>query len=194
MWSQHIDAEAVLEIPKEDERTTYGVVLAGAVDVDDEPVGVWQAFRSGASVQITSGAPADLVIARVTGPSAAALSVVDIAGQRDLVFAGGSSHVRIVFEDGPASLQVMLTSRDAPVPKHQHEKAWEVIGLLSANGTFSMGGDPVAASAERILAIPPATEHAWQPAGDMPLLAVQLYVPPGPEQRFKQLAESAGPP
>ncbi len=40
-----------------------------------------------------------------------------------------------------------------------------------------------------IFAVPPATKHAFKAAGTDPTLAIQVYSPPGPEQRFKKLAE-----
>ena len=40
-------------------------------------------------------------------------------------------------------------------------------------------------------AVPPATKHAWKPDEGSTLVAIQLYTPPGPEQRFKALAAAA---
>ena len=42
-----------------------------------------------------------------------------------------------------------------------------------------------------VVAMPKGTLHAWLPGGKKPLLALQMYVPPGPEQRFKKLAADA---
>jgi hypothetical protein len=38
------------------------------------------------------------------------------------------------------------------------------------------------------VAVPSGVEHAFVPGGTRPFVAVQLYVPPGPEQRFRKLA------
>jgi mannose-6-phosphate isomerase-like protein (cupin superfamily) len=45
-----------------------------------------------------------------------------------------------------------------------------------------------------VVAIPKGALHAWEPAGSKPLIALQIYVPPGPEQRFKKLAEGVSAP
>jgi len=42
-----------------------------------------------------------------------------------------------------------------------------------------------------IAMIAPGVPHAWKPSGSSPLIAVQMYWPPGPEQRFKKLAEES---
>ena len=42
------------------------------------------------------------------------------------------------------------------------------------------------------LAVQPPLEHAFEPDGRTDLFAVQLYMPPGPEQRFKALAAKSG--
>jgi mannose-6-phosphate isomerase-like protein (cupin superfamily) len=107
-------------------------------------------------------------------------------------------HARIAFEGAgqKASLGMLMASKDAPVPQHQHDDAWEILAVLRGHGTARRADAPgaelaaFAVSDGAVVAVPKATQHAWTPAGDVPLVAVQLYVPPGPEQRFKKLAES----
>jgi mannose-6-phosphate isomerase-like protein (cupin superfamily) len=207
LWSHRLEPTSELALPSNPDLVLYGVVVAGAVAVgNDQVIGTWHAFRApGVGVKLAPDGdrPADVVLAFVSdgqavrdvakrraapGRGPELLDVVDVNAKEDLVFAKGSSHVRIAFEDGPASLQIMLASKDAPVPRHEHAKSWEVIGLLQGNGSFSLGGKAREVTTQTILAIPPATDHAFAPAGDTGLLAVQLYVPPGPEQRFKELA------
>ena len=43
---------------------------------------------------------------------------------------------------------------------------------------------PLDGSREANVGVP----HAYRPAGTSPLVSVQLFLPPGPEQRFKKLA------
>mgnify|MGYP002065004827 CR=1 FL=1 len=40
-----------------------------------------------------------------------------------------------------------------------------------------------------VVAVPTGVRHHWVPSGERSLLGVQLYIPPGPEQRFKELAQ-----
>jgi hypothetical protein len=73
-----------------------------------------------------------------------------------------------------------------------------MLGVLRADGTLRRAAAEAGSGAAdlaairiadgAIAAIPTGALHAWEPDGTKPLVAVQLYVPPGPEQRFKQLA------
>ncbi|MEZ4295401.1 MAG: hypothetical protein R3B70_10530 [Polyangiaceae bacterium] len=183
----------------------------------------WGAFRApGAGVTVEAvGGAARLVLA-VAGDSApiaetAALlkerktlkkvawsarpqkvETVDLKGSPDLVMVGGALHVRLGFETGRASFELLFASKNAPVPPHVHEGSWEILAPLWADGTgrrASSAGEgemtDVAMSDGMVMAIPKGTLHAWVPADKKPLLAVQMYVPPGPEQRFKKLAADA---
>ena len=95
-----------------------------------------------------------------------------------------------------ASLGLLLASKDAAVPQHQHDGTWEVLAVLRGTGTLKhakvAGSNDLASLSVTdgtVAMIPPGAQHAWQPKGDKPLVAIQLYAPPGPEQRFKKLAE-----
>jgi mannose-6-phosphate isomerase-like protein (cupin superfamily) len=128
------------------------------------------------------------------------IETVDLAASRDLVWAGGAMHARIGFE-GPskkASLGVLIASKDAPVAKHAHADSSEILAALRADGTVQRA--PTSAATELapfkvtdgvVTAIPKGVQHAWEPGNTKPLIALQLYVPGGPEQRFKKLAEDA---
>ncbi len=120
---------------------------------------------------------------------------IDLKSQPDLSWAGGAVHARIGFESGRASFGLLFASRDAPVAPHIHENSWEILAALSADGTArrasSMGATEMsefAVTDGTIVAMPKGLLHAWVPGGKKPLLAVQMYLPPGPEQRFKKLA------
>lgn len=107
-------------------------------------------------------------------------------------------HARIAFEgEGQrASLGLLMASKDAPVAEHRHDTSWEILIALSAEGTLKKADDPkstetkaIPVSDGQILMVQKAHLHSWQPAGSKPLVGIQLYLPPGPEQRFKKLAE-----
>ena len=128
------------------------------------------------------------------------LRIIDFNQSSDLAFAGGKVHARLGFEKGRASFGLLAATADAPVPPHVHDASWEVIGLLSAAGEFQRGKeagaelDPEQAEQLRdgaVVTVPKGVRHGWSPAGERALFAVQLYVPPGPEQRFRKLAAAA---
>jgi hypothetical protein len=128
----------------------------------------------------------------------AAVETVDLNTATDLAWGKGAMHARLGFESGRASFGILLASKDAPVLPHVHETSWEVLAPLWAEGTAKRA--PSVGASEMIdipmtdgtvVAMPKGTQHAWSPGGKKPLLAVQMYVPPGPEQRFKKLAADA---
>lgn len=124
---------------------------------------------------------------------AAAIARVDLAQSKNHAWAGGAFHARIAFggADGalPASLETLLASAGAGVPEHDHP-GWESIAILSGKGTMKVAGTdhPVAPGA--VFHIPAKVRHSFAAAGDTPLLAVQIYSPSGPEQRFVGLAQA----
>ncbi len=127
----------------------------------------------------------------------AAVSTVDLLKSQDLAWGGGAMHARIAYDapDGRAAFELLIASEDAPVAEHQHDTSWEILGAMRADGTLKRASGPGAPVQAEIpvtdgvvSAIPTGTRHAWVPGGRKPLIAVQLYVPPGPEQRFKALA------
>jgi quercetin dioxygenase-like cupin family protein len=193
------------------------VVLDGTVDIQPlgapkqavKGVGPWHGVRAqgaGVSIHVTSATPAR--IARVfVGPDhpgkklplsktfkregkGAALVPFDFSALPDLAWGQGAYHARIGWED-PAALAVLDAvsfSHDAKVAEHVHEKEWECLAVLTGEGEVIIAGTPKSMSPGSIACIPPNTKHAWLPRGKDPLYALQVYTPPGPEQRFKKLA------
>lgn len=118
----------------------------------------------------------------------------DLAASADLSWASGAVHARLGFEgEGQrASLGALLASPDAPVPPHQHETSWEILTALDAEGslrlTVASGVNERPVKAGASVAVPRGATHEWVPGHTRPLVGLQVYVPPGPEQRFKALA------
>lgn len=125
------------------------------------------------------------------------VETINLAAATDLAWGGGAMHARIGFEGAAqrASLGILLASKDAPVPQHKHDTSWEILIALRAGGTLKRAEradatDIAQVSVEdgSVAAIAKGALHTWEPAGVKPLVALQMYVPPGPEQRFKALA------
>jgi quercetin dioxygenase-like cupin family protein len=122
----------------------------------------------------------------------------------DLSWASGAFHARIAFgvpEVRRASLELLIGSEDAPVAEHDHPASWELLTALTAAGTLVLpasttvdGGvapREVQVADGQIVRVPPGVRHRWAPAGSRPLVAVQVYAPAGPEERFRALARAA---
>ncbi len=76
----------------------------------------------------------------------------------------------------------------AGAAEHAHPGSWEVLCAVDANGTFIIDNVTKTLHARQVVIVPPGAKHAWQPVAGSWLQAVQFYVPPGPEQRFKAFA------
>jgi quercetin dioxygenase-like cupin family protein len=113
----------------------------------------------------------------------------ELLGTPDLAWAGGSAHVRIAYEDGPASMGLLTLSKNAPVAEHTHDKEWEFLAILEGDGELNRkSGGNVKIAGANFVSIPPGVAHGFKPSGNAPTYALQMYWPPGPEQRFKKLA------
>ena len=191
------------------------VALAGVErGAETKKLAAWTAFRApGAGVRIKANSNgARIVLAAVTDGAPigdagkgdqetwddrpAAIETVDLAAARDLTWKDGAMHARLGFEgaDKRASFEILMASLDAQIPQHTHDGSWEILAALRADGTLRVAREgaadlaPVRLDDGAIVAIPKSARHSWEPDGTEPLIAVQIYVPPGPEQRFKDSA------
>lgn len=207
-----------------------GAVTLKGVEAAAKPglaAGAWVAFRAaGAGLSVTaSEANTRVIFALVSrgepiadaagalrgkdakklawSERAAPLQVVDLNAAKDLAWGGGAMHARMGLEGDAqkASLGVLMSSKDAPVPLHTHDTSWEILIALRGEGTAQRAAAvgaketaPVKVTDGTVVAVPKGVLHAWEPAGSKPLIALQIYVPPGPEQRFKKLAEGVSAP
>ncbi len=123
----------------------------------------------------------------------AAIARGDLGAAKDLAWGGGAFHARIALggADGvlPASLGTLTASPAGNVPEHDHP-GWESIAILSGKGTLKIGDKSHPVAPGKVFHIPAKTPHAFNAAGDTELLAVQIYSPSGPEQRFIGLADA----
>jgi mannose-6-phosphate isomerase-like protein (cupin superfamily) len=124
-------------------------------------------------------------------PCAVPRHVVLASAAPDLAFFGGAMHAHLDLDDRAVAPSVYLGRLAGPaaVPEHAHDTSWEILCALKAAGTFTLAARPQRLGDRTCIAVPPGVKHSWQPdPGGPSLVAVQLYAPPGPEQRFKKLA------
>ena len=72
----------------------------------------------------------------------------------------------------------------AEVKPHQHEGSVEIVVMKAGRGTFTLDGKSREVGPGDTVVVPKGAVHGFV-AGKEPVKAVQFYVPPGPEQRFK---------
>lgn len=110
----------------------------------------------------------------------------------ELTWANGQMHAHLdVGREVSPEAYVGRLSGTASVAEHTHPGAWEVLAAVEAAGTFTIDGVDHRLGPRQVIAIPPDTRHAWKADPGSRLVAIQLYDPPGPEQRFLGLAAAA---
>lgn len=129
--------------------------------------------------------------------------VDDLERTKPHTWAGGAAHAWLGFEadrSPNAYLGALLLGADVPVAEHDHDATWEVLVPIRAKGALVLSGDSLPNGVApridvrpgEVILMPANVRHRFEPGGQEPLLAIQLFVPPGPEQRFKKLAAEAG--
>ena len=91
---------------------------------------------------------------------------------------------QIFLETGPMAASILSLASGAKVPEHVHAKETEMLYILEGAGTMKIAGQDVAVTPTSVIQIPPNTKHAF--AATANVRALQIYTPPGPEQRFKK--------
>jgi putative monooxygenase len=86
-----------------------------------------------------------------------------------------------------ASLGVLELQGGAGVPEHIHEHSVEMLYVEEGGAEMTIEGQVMPVRAGDAVYIPAGTRHAAHiPEGTPRFRAVQVYVGPGPEQRFRQ--------
>lgn len=116
-------------------------------------------------------------------------TVVRVASTPEITWAKGAMHARLQVGEKEKSLFYLgRLEGTSPVPEHVHEGTWEILAAIDAAGTFLLDGKESRLEPRQVVVVPPDTKHEWRPDPGSKLVAVQLYSPPGPEQRFVALA------
>lgn len=82
------------------------------------------------------------------------------------------------------SLQRLEIDAGAAIPEHVHDTSTELLYVLSGAGTMTVDGVSLPVEPTSVIQIPAGTPHAFTASAAM--VALQVYTPAGPEQRFKQ--------
>lgn len=120
--------------------------------------------------------------------------VVRASDAPELSWAFGHMHAHLDAESKLSPLvYVGRLSGDGPVAEHAHAGTWEVLAAVEGSGNFRLDGQDYALHDEEVVVVPPDMKHSYTPKEGEHLRAIQLYWPPGPEQRFRALADAGAP-
>ena len=123
-------------------------------------------------------------------PAPAAAGRVITADAPIHVLQGGLLEVQVLLDQASvgttdAAMSLLVAHPGAGAPEHTHEGA-ELLYVLEGRAEMTFGGEPASAGPGDAVHIPAGVRHTFSvPADSPPLRAVQVYVPGGPEQRFK---------
>ncbi len=140
--------------------------------------------RREGTVPAKKGKPAAQAVAFPAAPM-----VVKAGPQKPLAILGGKGSAALLLDAlglREASLQRFDAEPGAKMPEHQHADADEILFVLAGHGDLTVAGAVTSLGPGDAIHIPKATPHAL--AVTEKLVAVQLYSPAGPEQRFKSPA------
>lgn len=98
---------------------------------------------------------------------------------------GGATTILVEGAPHVASVGLIEMDAGAQVPTHAHDQETELLYVLGGSGTMTVDGVDMPIGPSTVVQIPPATPHSFVAAEAV--TAIQIYAPPGPEQRFKKM-------
>jgi len=102
----------------------------------------------------------------------------------------GQYQARVLFGDTrtrpPLPFSLILLEADAPVliAPHSHTGSWENLLVLEGHGDLELRGRSYPIAGGESLHIAPRVRHGYVARGQARFVALQLYTPAGPEQRY----------
>lgn len=146
----------------------------------------------------------------VKGPRTRPLETRAFTDAKQYSWNGGASHARILFGGDeaietapdnagrpplplPFSLSLLEADPEVSIVEHIHEQSWEHLLVLQGSGELLMRGRPYPIAGGEVIHIDRSIRHGFAAMGETPLVALQLYTPAGPEQRFIRAAEPSKP-
>lgn len=94
----------------------------------------------------------------------------------------GKGH-EIYLETGPMSVALAMIPKGTVITERVHAKETELLVFLAGSGMMVVNGVTIPITETSVVQVPPKTKHAFTATSDV--RALQIYTPPGPEQRWK---------
>ena len=150
-----------------------GAVVAATVVL--VPGGALGVARAGAL-------PEALPSTRRTGKPPLARVIVGATARR---YPRASGATTLLLEHGAVSAGLLTIDAGTVVPVHRHAAETEALYVLEGSGTMTIDGVAIAVEASAVIQIPAGVPHGF--TATTATRALQLYTPPGPEQRWKTM-------
>lgn len=203
LWSVRFEG-GTMKLPANPALDWYGLVLRGQLTVDGcGALGPWHAYRViGGGVSVKGLADAIVGVAADSALGAALPSssgkvgrceAIDLRALADVNWAGGQAHGRLAFRSGKAYFGLFYSDPGVSAALHTHPREWEVVYVLRGSGEVTVVDEIGPLMAGTSYAFGPGRMHGYKSEGGAPTVAVQMFSPPGPEQRFVDLAAGAVP-
>ncbi len=195
----HPGSAAIL--PADEQRERYLYVLQGAAAVTCD--GVELALGGGDAAWLPPATTAAVAPAGLQPFEAVEVMVQRAPSRPDGPMAVHAADAPIyAVQDGRLLAQILLDGEDRGVrsgaltvltahdgaarPPHEHGETAELIFVLEGSVSMTLGDSRVTLGPRTALWIPGGTHHSVKvDPGQGPMRAVQVYLPGGPEQRFK---------
>lgn len=177
-------------VRKADRPELWFWVTAGSVGTDQVAAGDMAFVAAGALREIKGNAVRVTVPGGIEGAARAGALPTPLAqgkqAYRVLRAAGAKTYgpAQIFLEERPMAASILSLPAGAKVAEHVHANETEMLYILEGAGTMTVGGQPLAITSTSVVQIPPNTKHAF--TATSAVRALQIYTPPGPEQRFKK--------
>jgi quercetin dioxygenase-like cupin family protein len=130
------------------------------------------------------------------GKRSSPVTSFELGAKQPISWGGGAYHARLAYEAGgegnpTASMGLLTMSKNASVAEHTHDKEWEFLAIVEGEGELhKKAGGKTPISGSTFVSVNPGNPHSFKASGSKPTIAIQMYWPPGPEQRFKKMAEA----
>ena len=96
-----------------------------------------------------------------------------------------TAEVQTLFSDPKFYLGRLRFSPGSGVAEHNHAASLEVVYILEGTGELVLAGKKSMVKAGDVIHIPVGMNHAFRNTGPEQVDVIQVYSPPGPEERFK---------
>jgi quercetin dioxygenase-like cupin family protein len=96
-----------------------------------------------------------------------------------------TAEVQMLFSDPKFYLGRLTFSPGSGVAEHNHQASLEIVYILAGTGELVLDGKKSTLKAGDVIHVPVGMNHAFRNSGSETVDLIQIYSPPGPEERFK---------